>query len=224
MEWFSVWWDSLQLAEQIMYCIAIPATLILIIQTVMVCLGFGHGGEGIDFSDTSGIDGIDGGMDVGGDVTDIADMPTDSVTDGGNPSDFASMRLFTFQGIIAFLCVFSWSSLIAIRGGLHIVLALLIGVVLGTGAMLGVAKIIQLSSKLAQNGNFNIKNALGEIGTVYIPIPAKQNGNGKITISVGERFLEFEAVTQGDETLSSNAKVRVTDIISGNVLVVEKAE
>ena len=48
MTWFSDWWNNLQLVEQILYCIAVPASLILIIQTVMMLLGLGEGGEGID--------------------------------------------------------------------------------------------------------------------------------------------------------------------------------
>lgn len=220
MEWFAQWWNALQIAEQVMYCIAIPATLVLIIQTILICLGFGDGGEGMDFSDTSGI-GAPDAMDVM-DSADLSDVDT-TVGDGGNPADFASMRLFTIQGIVAFLCVFGWSGIICIGNGLHIVLAIAISLVLGFGAMFGVAKIIQLSSRLAQNGNFNLKNTIGELGSVYIPIPANQSGTGKITITVGERFMEFDAVTEG-EALSSNTNIRVTDILSENVLVVEKAE
>lgn len=229
MEWFSTWWDTLQLAEQILYCIAIPATLILVIQTIMLCFGFGHGGEGVNFSDTSGMDGgFDAGDLSGGDIS--ADLPDSSMhfdgdgyTDGSNPGDFGAMQLFTIQGIIAFLCVFSWSGLVCLSLGLHIALAIVIGAVLGFGAMFGVAKILQLSSKLAQNGNINIKNLLGQSGTVYIPIPPKNQGKGKVNISAGERFLEYDAISDGAEIISSNSEIRVIDIRNG-VLVVERAD
>ena len=100
--------------------------------------------------------------------------------------------------------------------------ALLLAAALGFGAMFLVAKIIQWSSKLAQNGTFNIKNLLGESGTVYIPIPSKGSGTGKINISCGERFMEFDAVTEEQETLKTGTAVRVVDIIAGATLVVEK--
>ena len=45
---------------------------------------------------------------------------------------------------------------------------------------------------------------------------------GKISISCGERFLEFDAMSEGEETLSTGAAVRVVDIVSGSTLVVEK--
>ena len=44
--------------DRVFYCIAIPATLIIVIQTILLMIGIGHGGEGVEFSDTSGIDGL----------------------------------------------------------------------------------------------------------------------------------------------------------------------
>ena len=44
------WWNNLELATQIFYCIAIPSTLILLIQTLLLLLGIG--GDG-DFDDVT---------------------------------------------------------------------------------------------------------------------------------------------------------------------------
>ena len=192
MTWFSDWWNNLQLVEQVLYCIAVPASLILIIQTVMMLLGLGEGGEGINPSDTSGLDLPDVDFDVSVDTDVSLDGADLSNHDISNPSDISA-----------------WA-------------ALILAAVLGFLAMLLVAKIIQWSSKLAQNGTFNMKNLLGESGTVYIPIPPKGTGMGKISISCGERFLEFDAMSEGEETLSTGAAVRVVDIVSGSTLVVEK--
>lgn len=217
MEWFSVWWNGLQLAEQILYCIAVPATLILIIQIILMLIGLGDSGGGINPSDTSGLD-LDGtdGLDMDTDVSDLSDH------DISSPTDIADFRLLSVQSVIAFLCIFGWSGIAALSCGAAAWLAIAIGAVLGFGAMFLVAKIIQWSSKLAQNGNFNVKNLLGESGTVYIPIPPKGEGTGKINISCGERFLEFDAVTEEKKTLATGSAVRVVDIISGSTLVVEK--
>lgn len=225
MEWFSLWWNGLKLVEQILYCIAIPASLILIIQTVIMLLGIGHGGEGFNPSDTSGLGDVDfdGGadFDVGIDG-DISGADMDGHTDVNNPSDLADFRLLSVQSVIAFLTIFSWSGITALSNGMVPWGALLLAAVLGFGAMFLVAKIIQWSSKLAQNGTFNIKNLLGESGTVYIPIPSKGSGTGKINISCGERFMEFDAVTEEQDTLTTGTAVRVVDIIAGSTLVVEK--
>lgn len=227
MEWFGNWWNSLELVQQILYCIAIPSSLVLIIQTIIMLLGIGHGGEGFNPSDTSGLGGdvdFDGGADFDIDIDgDVSGGDIDGThTDVNNPSDLADFRLLSVQSVIAFLTIFSWSGITALSNGMVPWGALLLAAALGFGAMFLVAKIIQWSSKLAQNGTFNIKNLLGESGTVYIPIPSKGSGTGKINISCGERFMEFDAVTEEQETLKTGTAVRVVDIIAGATLVVEK--
>lgn len=50
------WWDGLSLLLKVLYCIAFPSTLILLVQTLLSMFGFHDGGSGHDFSDTSGLD------------------------------------------------------------------------------------------------------------------------------------------------------------------------
>ena len=42
------WWTSLDLAQQIFACIAIPSTLILLIQTILLLIGLGGGDGDVD--------------------------------------------------------------------------------------------------------------------------------------------------------------------------------
>lgn len=223
MEWLSTWWGGLDIFSQILHCISIPSTLILIIQTILIIAGFGDSGPDTNLSDTSGLDLPDGGVDFDG-GTDLSGIDGDvSGHDVGNPADAGAMHLFTFQGIITFLCVFAWSAILTYMGTNSILLSLLIGFVLGAGAMFGVAKIIQASAKLAQNGNINAKNYLGELGTVYLVIPAAEKGRGKVNISLGERYVEFDAITEDSDDIPSGTSVRVVDVRSESLLVVERA-
>lgn len=221
------WWNSLGITMQVFYCIALPATLIIVIQTILLMIGIGHGGEGVEFSDTSGIDGLD--------VPDMpADIPTDmpgahaidgcehtAIGDGSNPSDFGTMQLFTLQGIMTFLCVFGWTGVICTSLGLHVAIAVIIALVLGFLAMLGVAKVLQLTRKLTQDGSLDVRRLLGEKGRVYIPIPANESGEGKVTIAAGERFIELSAVTDEQEAIPTGTQVRIIDV-RGDVVAVEK--
>lgn len=223
MEWLSTWWGGLDIFSQILHCISIPSTLILIIQTILIIAGFGDSGPDTNLSDTSGLDLPDGGVDFDG-GTDLSGIDGDvSGHDVGNPADASAMHLFTFQGIITFLCVFAWSAILTYIGTNSILLSLLVGFVLGAGAMFGVAKIIQASAKLAQNGNINAKNYLGELGTVYLVIPAAEKGRGKVNISLGERYVEFDAITEDADDIPSGTSVRVVDVRSESLLVVERA-
>lgn len=221
------WWNSLGITMQVFYCIALPATLIIVIQTILLMIGIGHGGEGVEFSDTSGIDGLD--------VPDMpADIPTDTpgahaidgcehtaIGDGSNPADFGTMQLFTLQGIMTFLCVFGWTGIICTSLGLHVAIAIIIALVLGFLAMLGVAKVLQLTRKLTQDGSLDVRRLLGEKGRVYIPIPANESGEGKVTIAAGERFIELSAVTDEQDTIPTGTQVRIIDV-RGDVVAVEK--
>lgn len=237
MSWLNNWWDGLKLIEQILYCIAVPSTLILLIDTVIMIIGAGVGGEGVNPSDTSGID-FDGDTDFGGgfhfdgdgcpgDIHHGGDFDTDisngaDFNEAGSPSDLPAMKLFTVQGTVAFLTVFGWTSLICYHQGLNILIALLIGFAAGFAVMYAMAKIFQSFKKLVQSGTLNYRNALGLEGTVYIPIPPKSQGSGKVNVTIQGSLRECDAITEGFETIPTGAGVRVVDVI-GNTLVVERS-
>ncbi|MBQ2867746.1 MAG: NfeD-like protein [Firmicutes bacterium] len=218
------WWDSLDSTVKILYFIASPSTLVFIIQTVMAFLGGIEGGEGIAYSDTSGLD-LDGGFD-GPELADMPDaMDIDDVHfgDGGNPADFSIMRMFTLQGIITFLMVTGWSAIASISAGAKPSISIIVGVILGIIAMYAVAKLIHASRRLTENGTLDVRNAIGNSGKVYIPIPANGRGEGKITMYVQGRYAECDAVNMGDEMLKTGTTVRIVDVRNG-VLVVEADE
>lgn len=212
------WWNGLEMVLKFLYCVAIPATLILVIQTILSLLGGFEGGAGVDFSDTSGID-FDGGSDIG-EIADAADMGgTNHFSDGGNPADFSIMSMLSLQGIVTFLTVMGWTSIVAIGSGTPAFLGMLVGAALGFLAMYAAAKIIHASRRLTENGTLNLSNAIGETGRVYIPIPV--SGTGKITMNVQGRYIEETAISLGEKTLLTGTMVRVIDV-RNDVLVVEE--
>ena len=201
------WWDALDLTTQILYCIAIPSSLILVIQAILLLIGFGGSGEGVNPSDTSGIGDADG------------DFSADDVGDIGG-TDFGILKIFSLQGVMIFFCVFGWAAIILIGAGAHTAIALVSAFLLGFLAMYGVARLLYLFSRLGQNGTFDTRNLLGAKATVYVPIPAKGTGRGKVTVALSERFLEYEAETDGESLIPTGVSVRVVDV-RGETLVVE---
>ena len=85
------WWNSMDLAGQIFALIAIPSTLVLVVQTVLLLFGMGD-----DDVETEGIDLNGNG---------VGDTPGDGGGDG--------MALFSLRGIMAMAAVGGWSSLFA---------------------------------------------------------------------------------------------------------------
>ncbi len=217
------WWEGLTLVQQILYCIAIPSTLILVLQMILSVIG-GQADGGVDISDTSGLD-MPGEMDAdvlfdadaSGDIGDAGDL----VHDGGNPADFGTLKFLTLQTIITFLTVFSWVSIVCVSAGMQTLPGVLIGAACGFVMMFIVAKLVQLSAKLAENGTLNLKNAIGETASVYLTVPANGGGEGKVTMQVQGRFGEFDAITEDDAPIETGTQVQVTDV-RGDALVVER--
>lgn len=224
------WWDGLSTLLRVLYCIAIPASVVLLIQIALTLAGFGHDAAGVDTGAAHGgadmMDMVDVDLDFGdvdfGDACG-ADIHTHSHTDtvGADAhAGYGALRLLTVEGVIAFLTVFGWTSIIAINSGMPGGLGVFVGFVFGALAMFGVAKLIQLTLRLAASGNISLKNALGLTARVYIPIPAEGKGEGKVNLTLQERFVEVNAITEG-ASIPTGAFVRVVDV-RADVLVVEK--
>ena len=228
----SEWWESLTSLMKVLYCIAVPSTLVLLLQTIFSIAGFGNDGD-INLSDTGGIDMGDGGLDIDVEFDTDVDIDLDVSADadvcpqGDSDSsvhvhtDYSSLQLFTVQGIVAFFAVSGWVAIAALSGGMPAVGAIPVGAVAGFFAMYGIAKLVQLSKKLTENGTIDFRNAIGETATVYIPIPPDGEGEGKVTLTLQGRFMECSATSNLKETLKTGTIVRVTDL-NGETLVVEK--
>ncbi len=230
------WWDTLLTIEKILYCIAVPSTIILILQTIVLLFG-ADGHEGFNPSDTSGLD-FDhdfSGLHHGMDFSDI-DIDIDSdvsghmqghinghshgdIEDMSHLQDFDTLRLFTVQGLVGFFTTFSWSSIAGIGQGVNPWAAMLVGFILGVILMYVVAIIIKYSRHLAEDGTFNIRNTLGHTATVYIPIPQERQGQGKVNVTVNNRFLELSAITNEHRAIKTGESVRIIDIVNDSVVV-----
>lgn len=216
------WWESLDLVLRVLYCIAIPSTLILVLQMILSVAGGGGDGDA-DVSDTSGLD-LDADTGDGFDLGDAGDLDVgaDGVHDMEGPSDFGALKLLSLQTIVTFLTVFSWVAIVCVSGKMGGTPSMLIGAAAGFVMMFVVAKMVQMSARLAENGTLNLRYAIGETGNVYLTIPPAGQGEGKVNLKVQGTFGEFSAVNAGKDLLPTGSQVLVTDVV-GSVLVVEKA-
>jgi hypothetical protein len=76
--------------------------------------------------------------------------------------------------------------------------------------------------KLAQSGTLKINKAIGLIGEVYLPIGAKRSSIGKIQLKVQGSLRELEAITDNDEDLATASIIKVKEVVSAELLLVEK--
>ena len=76
--------------------------------------------------------------------------------------------------------------------------------------------------KMAESGTLRIKNAIGVVGEVYLPIGANRSEIGKIQIKVQGSLRELEAITDNNEELKTNTIIKVLEVVSDELLLVEK--
>ena len=77
--------------------------------------------------------------------------------------------------------------------------------------------------KRQSNGTLQLGSAVGKTGQVYIPIPPKGTGRGKINIVVQDRYVELDAVTDSEDTLRTGETVRVISTDEMGLVMVERA-
>lgn len=174
---------------------------------------------------------------LGGNETDFADIPDDLPADvghagGAHGSDGSGhdahgqhdtswlFAMISFRTLVAASTFFGLTGLAARAAGQSVPLQLVLAVAAGVGAMYGVHWIIRTMGRLAEDGTLRIRQAIGQEGTVYIPIPAAKANAGKVQLKVQNRLVEFEAVTSAGERLATGTKVRVVGV-TGTMLEVE---
>lgn len=186
---------GLSLSEKVYLVCAIVGGALFIIRIILQFIGADHGG-----------------VDVQGDVDFSGDIHADS--DLG-------FTILSFQGITAFLMMFGLVGLFAQTG---LKAGALLSIPAATAAGLAAAwlqaKLLQVMLQLQSSGTIDIKNAVGQDGTVYLTIPA--GGSGKVHVTVQNRLQEFEAVSQDGQEIKTGEKIRVV-FLKGDSLVVEKS-
>lgn len=212
------WWNALTIEAQIFACMAIPATLILLIQTVLMLLGIGDdNGDGV-FGEGSPFEG--GGHE-------ISDAVEGVFGENFNPGDhdisgLEGLRILSVRGIIAFFVVFGWMGVALSGAGLKLAVNLLISFAAGFITMVLIALLMKWVMKLQSNGTMDIRNALGCAGRIYLTVPEMRRGQGKVNVTVQGQLREFECVTDMDNPIPTGAEVTVIGISGGDTLIVTK--
>ncbi len=189
------WYSSLSVLGQVYLWLAVIATVFLVVQIILLC--FSAFGGDLD------LDG-DGDIDVDGD---------------------AGVSIFTVKSITAFFAVGGWAGLLvySLVNETLIWVSIPVALVAGCAAMAIVALIIKAMLKLQSNGAVQTEKLVGKRATVYVAIPAKRGGRGKITLDAQGRYMELDAVTDGDNRLLCDEVVEIV-ATENECTVVKKVE
>ena len=189
------WWGSLDPFMQTLWGIAIVASAVFIIQSIMTFVGMD--------SETN----FDGDFD--------GDMSADGA---GESTPF---QLFTFRNLINFMLGFSWTA-IALRASTESTSLMLVGgVVVGVLLVCAVMYLFKWMSGMQQSGTIEPEALVGCKGSVYLTIPAGRTGEGKVQITVRSAIREYNAMTEGDR-LPNESPICVVAVLNGHTVLVEK--
>ncbi len=212
------WWTALGTVGQVFACIAIPATVMLIIQMLLTLIGLGSGSVDTD-TDADGVDGVDtdvDGVDTDIDGGDASDGDSDvDISDGG-------LRVFTLRGLIAFFSITGWVGTICSEFDINLPVTIIVSVASGLLAMISIAAIMKWLLRLQDDGTEDIKEALGVSGTVYLKIPPARSGKGKINVIVQGKLCEKDAVTDEETVINRDEEITVIGISGGETLIVRR--
>jgi len=208
------WWSALSLDLQVFYGIGILTTVLLIIQLIRTMCGAGADGA-LDDVGTGGA-----GFEIGaGGAPEIG--VGDAGAAAGDAHHASGLGLISMRTVIAFLAGFGWTGAIARGGGLSLVPAVLLAVVVGFVLMVLVFWLMRGLYSLRESGSLDYHNAVGAVGTVYVRIPAAGGGSGQIQILVQGRLATVAATTQAPAPIPSGQQVKVVKLLAGNTLLVE---
>lgn len=174
------WYESLTVLGKVYLWIGVIATALLIIQIVLMC-----------FSSFGGDLDLDGDGDI--------DVDVDS-----------GVSVFTVKGMTAFFAVGGWVGLLtcSLVSDAMQWLSVIAALVSGVAAWALVVVLLRLMFRLQCNGALEPEKLIGQQATVYVAVPAGRSGRGKITLNAQGRYMELDAVTDGDK-LTVDKKVEI---------------
>lgn len=176
-------------ALRLYWYIAIAASVVFVIQTIMTFIG----------TDTdAGVEAdFDGNLDA-------VDHP---------------FQLFSFRNLVNFLLGIGWAgvsfyNLIDNKVALGFV-SFFIGIFFIAIFFL----VMKMLMKLAEDNSFNIESVIGKTGDVYTNIPAEKAGKGKVFVSIKGSTHELDAITLSKEMLKTGTIVKITGLNGNTLVV-----
>ncbi len=184
------WYSALSSFEQVFWGIALIASVFFVFVLVTTLLG----------GDADGLEG-----DV------------DAEIEGDTGIGF---QFFSFKNIVAFFTIFGWSGISFLEAGMSKGIVVLLASACGLAMMFVMAFLLYQMRKMTSSGTLKMKNAIGQIGSVYLTIGANRSRIGKVQITVQGALRELEALTDENEEITTNTVVQVKEVTANGILIV----
>ena len=174
--------NNLDLLLRGFWLVAIPVTIIFLIQMVLTF--------------------------IGSDASDGTSADFDGDFDGGD----APFQLFSLRNLTNFLLGFGWAGVAFYPMVENKFLLTILAAAVGAGFVLIFFLIIKQLLKLSEDNTFKINDLKNKTGEVYLKIPAQSLGKGKVLISLKGTNHELYAITNSSTDILSGELIKVVDI------------
>jgi hypothetical protein len=131
--------------------------------------------------------------------------------------------VISFRTLVAAAAFFGVTGKACLSAGYAQSTSVILATIVGVCAMYGMYWLMRLIAGLGSSGNEQIGNAVGCRATVYVPIPPARRGAGKVQLSMQNRIVEFQAVTDDEEPLKTGQAVDVLGVAGSDVVNVRRA-
>jgi len=151
---------------------------------------------------------------------------------GGSDLDFelgevgegGATGIFSIRSIGSFFTGFGWTGAMFLQNGHSVGVATLAATLVGSLILAGFLGLMRWLHSFKSDGTVNYKNAIGNVGSVYIPIPPNRKGMGQIQVEVQGRLAVINAVSDSEEKLENRTAVRVDSLVDSRTLLVKTLE
>ena len=186
--------NSLEPLQKFFWVIALCASLVFLIQTIMTFVGLG----------------TDADVDAG-----PMDGSVDSVEDG------SLSGVFSFRNLINFLLGYGWAGVLLFDSFEKRLVLQLVAIAVGLVFVLAFVFMFRQVMKLSHDGSFKMQETVGLKADVYLRIPAARSGRGKVQVSVKGSVHEIDAMTDNSAEIATGGQVKIIKVLGDDLLLVE---
>lgn len=180
---------SMDATQQFYWYVAIGASVIFIIQTIMTF--------------------------VGADADTGVDADFDSNLDGAS----SPFQLFSLRNLVNFLLGFGWTGASLYNSFENKFVLGIIAFLVGSLFIVIFLLVMRALMRLSEDNTFKIEDTVGKTADVYMNIPAAKRGKGKIFVSIKGSTHELSAITTSKDDIKSGSLVKVDAIEGDILLV-----
>lgn len=203
-------------------CAALGGTL-LICQAALALFGLGFHDADVDAG--HGADHAGGGDGPHAETADHHGAGGSDSADHGaaGHASFVPAWIFgllSFRAVVAGMAFLGLAGLAAQAAEARWPVVLLVALGAGLTAAYTVSGVMRWLIRQRASGTVEIARTLGCEATVYLRVPPRNSGLGKVQLNVQNRTMEYLASTAGEE-LATGSRVLVVDIVDPQTLAVE---